>query len=59
MAAAAVADDVFGPDEDLPHVEFLRRMAQIDAAYDEGAAVESSPSATVVDFATARARLRD
>jgi hypothetical protein len=57
MAAAAVADDVFAPDDELPHVDFLRRMAEIDAVY-EADGPESDRAATVVDFAAARARLR-
>jgi hypothetical protein len=59
MAAAAVADDVFAPNEELPHVDFLRRMAEIDATYDAGDGDDAGPSASVVDFAAARARLRD
>jgi hypothetical protein len=58
MAAAAVADDVFGPGEELPHVDFLRRMAEIEAAYDADDVDRASRSATVVDFASARTRLR-
>ena len=55
LAAAAVADEV--PLEVEPaHVDFLRRMAEIDSAYDQGLAAD--PGATVVDFAAARRRLR-
>ena len=55
MAAAAVADEV-PPEVEPAHVDFLRRMAEIDNAYDRGLAVDSR--ATVVDFAAARRRLR-
>jgi hypothetical protein len=56
MAAAAVADDVSGPEGDLPHVDFLRRMAAIDAVYDSDG--DAGCSAVVIDFAAARARRR-
>jgi len=55
LAAAAVADEV-PPEVEPAHVDFLRRMAEIDNAYDRGLAVDSR--ATVVDFAAARRRLR-
>ena len=55
LAAAAVADEA--PVEVEPaHVDFLRRMAEIDSAYDQGLITE--PQGSVVDFAAARRRLR-
>lgn len=56
LAAAAVADEVYGPETEPPHVDFLRRMAEIDEAYDRGTVTHTG--ATVVDFAAAHARLR-
>jgi hypothetical protein len=56
MAAAAVADEAYGPHNEPPHVDFLRRMAEIDEAYDRG--LPAKPDAEVVDLAAARARLR-
>jgi hypothetical protein len=55
LAAAAVADEV-PPEPEPPHVDFLRRMAEIDDAYDQG--LTSDAGASVVDFAAARRRLR-
>lgn len=55
LAAAAVADEVI-PEAEPPHVDFLRRMAEIDEAYDQGTVTD--PGAPVIDFAAARARLR-
>jgi hypothetical protein len=49
-----VADEV-PPEVEPAHVDFLRRMAEIDSAYDQGLAADR---ATVVDFAAARRRLR-
>jgi hypothetical protein len=50
-----VADEV-PPEVEPAHVDFLRRMAEIDNSYDQGPAVDTRP--TVVDFAAARQRLR-
>lgn len=55
LAAAAVADEVPLATEPA-HVDFLRRMAEIDQAYDRGIAADQG--ATVVDFEAARQRLR-
>ena len=55
LPAAAVADEV-PPEPEPAHVDFLRRMAEIDNSYDQGLATDSR--ATVVDFAAARRRLR-
>jgi hypothetical protein len=56
LAAAAVADEMSEPVTEPAHVDFLRRMAEIDAAYDQGIAADQD--ATIVDFAAARQRLR-
>ena len=56
LAAAAVADELSEPVSEPAHVDFLRRMAEIDQAYDQGLAADQG--ATVVDFAAARQRLR-
>lgn len=56
MAAAAVADEAYDPSNEPPHVDFLRRMAEIDEAYDRG--LVTPPDAEVIDLAAARARLR-
>jgi hypothetical protein len=58
MAAAAVADDVDGPNRDLPHLDFLRRMAAIDEDYATGRVGDLDDGADVIDFASARKRLR-
>jgi hypothetical protein len=49
-----VADESYEPETEPPHVDFLRRMAEIDEAYDRG--LEASPGARVLDFEAARAR---
>lgn len=54
LAAAAVADDLVA--DEPPHVDFLRRMAEIDEAYDRG--LDEGPSATVIDLQAARTRRR-
>jgi hypothetical protein len=54
LAAAAVADDVYEPESEPPHVDFLRRMSEIDAAYDRG--LDADPGAAVIDFEAARAQ---
>lgn len=55
LAAAAVADELEEVEPEPPHVDFLRRMAEIDAAYDRG--LDADPGADVIDFET-RARSR-
>jgi hypothetical protein len=60
LAAAAVADEIEPDLEPEPaHVDFLRRMADIDEAYDQGlVATTEANDADVVDFTAARDRLR-
>jgi hypothetical protein len=64
LAAAAVADELSEPVSEPAHVDFLRRMAEIDDAYDRGIAtaydrgIAADQGATVVDFVAARQRLR-
>jgi len=54
LAAAAVADDLYEPETEPPHVDFLRRMSEIDAAYDRG--LDADPGAAVIDFESAKER---
>jgi hypothetical protein len=51
-----VADEIERSESEPPHVDFLRRMAEIDEAYDQGTVAD--PGAPVIDFEAARARLR-
>jgi hypothetical protein len=63
LAAAAVADEL-PVEPEPPHVDFLRRMAEIDQAYDQALLPPTiEPDApeihNVVDLQAARQRLRD
>jgi len=60
LAAAAVADEIEpDPEPEPAHVDFLRRMHEIDEAYDQGlVTARPAPDAEVVDFTAARDRLR-
>lgn len=61
LAAAAVADEL-PVEAEPPHVDFLRRMAEIDREYDQGLVAPEPPAGTadenVVDLQAARQRLR-
>jgi hypothetical protein len=50
-----VADEA-APEVEPAHVDFLRRMAEIDSAYDQGLVTDTRGS--VIDFEAARRRLR-
>jgi hypothetical protein len=51
-----VADEGYEPETEPPHVDFLRRMAEIDEAYDQG--LDRRPGAQVYDLDAARRHRR-